>query len=103
MALAALLGWGPSCRFIRILKPDEDQAAATAYLERLCERYAGMADTTFALFKAGDPVAGLKDYMSGKRGMLVLQRGSRRLMDLLRPYFVNEVINQLRVPMVVLP
>ncbi|MDR7129726.1 nucleotide-binding universal stress UspA family protein [Algoriphagus sp. 4150] len=90
--------------FFTILNEGEDEETAREYLLQLQGKYS-MCDPTIVLLKGGDKYNELKKFVEQSgHSFLVLQEGSRSLIDeLFRKYMVNELIHAGDIPLIVLP
>lgn len=89
--------------FFSVLKEDEKSDKTEAYLEDLESRFSDTADVSCAIRRSDDPFGEIKHYMEENGGVLVVQKGSRSVMDLFRKFFVSEIVYHARIPIIILP
>jgi nucleotide-binding universal stress UspA family protein len=88
---------------ISVVNPTEDEVNMREYIQSLCAKYSAIANIGYDLIVSEDTFSVLKEYMSARQGLLVIQKGSRNLSDIFRRYFVNDAISYAQFPVVVLP
>lgn len=91
--------------FISVLTKDDDRQRAAAHLARLKDTFSDEAEVSTQLFEGNEPFAQVKTYMEAQEdGVLLVQKGSRALSDyLFREFFINELIYDASIPLIVLP
>jgi len=90
--------------FFSILIDEEEEEIATKNLLQLQQKYA-MYQPQMRLLKKADKFTELKKHIANSgQAFLILQEGSRSLVDeLLRKYLINEIIYSGNIPLIVLP
>jgi hypothetical protein len=101
--MAVMQGLIQEVHFFSVIKPEENPEAAGRYLEALHDRYAGQVRTSHTLFRNDDPISAVKGFMMQNRNILVIQKGSRTLLDIFRRFWTTELINIAQIPIVILP
>lgn len=89
--------------FFSIVKGEEEAARTEENLQALKSQYEYYINTSYEVLLSEDPTEAVKDFMLKNKGVLVIQKGSRSLMDLFRPFFTTEMIYMARVPLIILP
>ncbi len=90
-------------KLVSVLGEEEDRAALKQHMQEICQRYADVAVMEPEILEGKVPFEVLREYVRAHQGILVVQKGSRRLVDLFRKYFVNDVIYSAEIPVVILP
>lgn len=101
--MAIMPGIVKQIHFFSALKPRESSEKTEEYLQLLRKQYNALFDTSYALFKNEEPITAVKDYMMANKGFLVIQKGSRALLDIFRKFWTTEMINMARIPIIILP
>lgn len=91
--------------FLSIVLENDDEKGNKELLEELQEGYGEHAPSSYLLFRGDDALEAIRSHLSqGSSGMLVVQRGSRKLRDrIFRRFLINEVVYDASVPLIVLP
>lgn len=89
--------------FFSMLKEGEPAAETESYVKEVQLRYTGRYAVTYAVYKVEDAFQGIKDFMHANNGTLVIQKGTRSLVDYFRKYYVNDLINYAQIPLIILP
>ncbi|MDX5422676.1 MAG: universal stress protein [Hymenobacteraceae bacterium] len=92
-------------KFISIITEKDSRKLAIEYLEDLEEQYGTQWNASYHTFEGDDAFYELKQYMNARTdGVLLVQRGTRSLTDqLFRRFFINELVYDASVPLIVLP
>lgn len=92
-------------KFISILSSKDQHDMYTAYLESLTRAYADKKNASYEAYESEDAFAELKAFMKKQEdGVLVVQRGTRAIMDqLFRKFLINELVYDGSTPLIVLP
>jgi hypothetical protein len=90
-------------QFFSIIKPADEQEKAERYLETLQVHYKNHVNASYAVYKEEHPMDAVKDYMLKNKGFLVIQKGSRSLLDVFRKFWTTEMIYNARIPIIILP
>jgi hypothetical protein len=101
--MAIMAGIIKKLHFFSVIKPAESQEAAEKYLDALQACYAERVPTSYSVFRSEDPIGTVKDFMVKNRGILVMQKGSRNLLDIFRRFWTTELISMAQIPIVILP
>ncbi len=91
--------------FISSVDNDEKEDKAKDYLNKLSDKYSMNLKSSYRVFIGKKHFEQIKNYVqSSPNTVLIVQKGSRNLTDLLfRKFLINEVIHDGSLPMVVLP
>lgn len=91
--------------FISVVSTKDSEAEATDYLSKLHERFNNSIPSSFKIFKGNESFQEVKSYLEGNSSsILIVQKSSRSLTDLLfRRVFINEVVFDGSIPLIVLP
>lgn len=89
--------------FFSVLKPGNDHEKAEEYLNGLCARFGNDIQASYEILEGEDTVAVIKEYMLANNGVLVIQKGSRSLLDMFRRFFTTEMIRDAYIPVIILP
>jgi nucleotide-binding universal stress UspA family protein len=91
--------------FITVITPGDDETESLGYLQGLHSRYQQRISSSFHAFKGDDALSEIKAYVHHKEhSILVAQRGSRSLSDLLfRKFLVNELVHEGATPLIIIP
>lgn len=89
--------------FFSVLKKGAVGDEAEKYIAAVQSRYADRFSVTYEIYSADDTFREIKDYMTKNKGVLVVQKGSRNIVDFFRKYFVNELVNYAQIPLIILP
>ncbi len=89
--------------FFSIVKDETEAAEAEKNLHALQEQYEPYISTSYEILLSEEPTEAIKEYMLKNKGVLAIQKGSRSLMDLFRPFLTTEMIYMARVPLILLP
>lgn len=89
--------------FFSIVKEKEEAKHAEENLRVLADQYQTFIHTSYEILLANDPTEAVKNFMLNNQGVLAIQKGSRSLMDLFRPFFTTEMIYMAKVPLIILP
>lgn len=91
--------------FISSIDNDEKEDKAKDYLNKLSDKYSMNLKSSYRVFIGKKHFEQIKNYVqSSPNTVLIVQKGSRNLTDLLfRKFLINEVIHDGSLPMVVLP
>ena len=94
-----------SVEFISSIESDIDEEQTFQYLSSLATKYSQVFKTSFELFKGKNPFEQIKNFVQREQDtILVVQKGSRNLTDLLfRKFLISKVVHDGSLPMVVLP
>lgn len=98
----------PSVReieLVSIVTSDDDEEKAEAYLKEQKQRLPEHVTSSYYLYKGQDAFTLVKSHCAAQPDtVLVVQKGSRSLKDhLFRRFFVNELVYDGSIPLVVLP
>jgi hypothetical protein len=86
-----------------MLKPGENDSIIKNHLLSLQMRFKDQIAITYECQTTNDAFQEIKHYMQDRPGLLVVQKGSRDLVDFFRKYLVNDLINYAQIPLVILP
>lgn len=89
--------------FFSVLKNNASRSEAEEYIKVVQAKYADRFAVTYDVYSADDTFREIKDYMGRNKGILVVQKGSRNIVDFFRKYFVNELVNYAQIPLIILP
>ena len=91
--------------FFSLVKPDDDLQATEKYLKELKDLYSDQKDTTYELYQGRHIFQDLKKVINHKADeLLVVQRGSRVFSDqIFRKFFINELVYEGEIPLIILP
>lgn len=91
--------------FISVLTKDDDPQQAASHLAALKATFTDRANVSSCLFEGEAPFAQVKAYMKEQTdGVLLAQRGSRAFSDnLFRSFFIDELVQDASVPLIILP
>jgi nucleotide-binding universal stress UspA family protein len=94
-----------SIQFISVKSPDENYKKCHEYLLNLSQEFNHILPSSFELFEGVSALAEIKNFTSeNPNTMVVVQKGSRSFSDyLFRKFFINELINNFSLPLIVLP
>lgn len=94
-----------SIQFISIKSPDENYKKCHEYLLNLSQEFNHILPSSFELFEGVSALAEIKNFTSeNPNTMVVVQKGSRSFSDyLFRKFFINELINNFSLPLIILP
>jgi nucleotide-binding universal stress UspA family protein len=103
IVLSNLDGQITEVKFFTILQDGEDEEEARQHLTSLQREYAAYNSRIF-LSKGEDEFDALKNYVEqAEHPFLVLQQGSRSLMDeIFRKYMINELVYSGQIPLIIL-
>jgi len=90
--------------FFTVVTENDSEVFALQYLKELKNGF-GEYNCEDQLFKGTHPLKEIKKYMQkNKNTYLVIQQGSRNIMDLLfRQFMVNELVYHAAIPLIILP
>ncbi|MFD3001526.1 universal stress protein [Pontibacter toksunensis] len=91
--------------FISVLTTEDDRQQAVRHLSRLRATFKEGEDVHTRLFEGNNPFAEVKAYMRNQEdSVLLVQKGSRALSDyLFREFFINELVHDASIPLIILP
>ncbi len=91
--------------FFTLLKSPDEQTASVAFLKTFADEYGSSHHTSFETKAGAEVFVALKKMMTEKHNeLLVVQRGSRLLMDsIFRTFLINELVYDAETPLIVLP
>jgi len=101
--LSITITTGKKISLFSVLRPNENDEEARAYLKSLSDLYSQNASINYEIVRYDDIVSGIKDYIRQKQGILVLQKGTRTLADFFRKYIVHDFLHLSEIPLVILP
>jgi len=90
-------------RFFSVIKSENDRQETEQYLNELCLQYKAWANTSYEVMINTDAMKEVKRYMTNNSGLLIIQKGSRSMLDVFRKFFTNELIHYAQIPVVILP
>jgi len=90
-------------RFFSVIKSEHERQETEQYLNELCLQYQAWAYTSYEVMICTDPLKEVKRYMNSNGGLLIIQKGSRSMLDVFRKFFTNEIIHYAHIPIVILP
>lgn len=84
---------------------DDKEEDAICYLETLTTKYSAIGKSSFRIFKGDNHFEQIRNFVESEPDtILVVQKGSRNLTDLLfRKFMINEIVHDGSLPLVVLP
>lgn len=87
-----------------MLTPSEDETPTTVYLEKIISGLPAGVAAGYELQRTVTPHKHIKEFMRGNTdGILVIQKGPRTLADIFRKYFVNDLVDDTQLPVIILP
>ena len=89
--------------FFSVVKPDENKANAEKNLQPLQAKYNNRISSSYKVLQSLDPGSAVKDYMINNKGLFVIQKGGRSIVDIFRRFLTTELIQMARIPIVILP
>jgi hypothetical protein len=91
--------------FISVISSKDKEKKSISYLSAINDKYKDRLNSTIKIFNADDASETIKQHIISERNsMLVLQKGARNIYDhLFRKFFINELINEASMPLIVLP
>lgn len=91
--------------FFSLIKPDDDLQATEKYLKELKDLYSDRKVTTYELYQGKNIFQDIKKVINHKEDeFLVVQKGSRLFSDqVLRKFFINELVYRGEIPLIILP
>lgn len=94
-----------SLMFVSVLKEDEPAGDDREMLSGLTERYNRQVRSSYKILRGKNAFDEIKSYLHGEEDtVLVVQKGSRTLTDqFFRKFFINQIVNDGSLPMIVLP
>ncbi len=99
----ALSGNVERIRFFSIVRPRQDLSIIKSYLSRHVAKYDAFKDVAWEIRPSSGEAAGMNEYTQENDAVLVLQKGTRKMADILRPFFVSKMLAEAKVPVIVLP
>lgn len=91
--------------FISVITSKDCEAEIISYLSKMNGRYNNSISSSYKIFKGKNSFDEVKSYLAEKNSsILIVQKGSRSLTDRLsRKFFINEVVYDGSIPLIVLP
>ena len=92
--------------FISVVTPADNEAENSRYVSKISAQYGELIPTTFKIFQSDDVLAEIKTFVhtQGQHSFLVVQKGPRTLTDrLFRDYFINDLLDDGSMPLIILP
>jgi nucleotide-binding universal stress UspA family protein len=91
--------------FISVKSPDENYKKCHEYLLNLSQEFNHILPTSFELFVGSSALDEIKNYTrENPNTLLVVQKGPRSFSDyLFRKFFINDLINNFSLPLIILP
>lgn len=91
--------------FVSVVDEDEDAREETEFLSNLTGKYRQRFDASYKILRGNNVFEEIKENVQGDSDtVLVVQKGSRTLTDqFFRKFFINQLVSDGSLPMVVLP
>lgn len=87
-----------------MLTPQEEEAPASAHLANIISGLPAEMHATQEVQHTENPHKHIKEFMRAHAdGILVVQKGPRTLADIFRKYFVNDLVDDTQLPVIILP
>lgn len=87
-----------------IVAAGEDENAVISLMEKIVSGVPEGITGSYETIQAADPHKQIKNFMHAHRnGILVVQKGSRGIMDVFRKYFVHDLVDDAQLPVIILP
>lgn len=87
-----------------VLTPREDEGPVINYMEKIVSGIPAGITARYEVQRSDTPHRHIKELMRGHTdGILVIQKGPRTFADIFRKYFVNDLVDDTQLPVIILP